>query len=322
MPTHYLSLEQIKTIDSTPNLKEFTGKIREFIRYVKYELGLSPATSLHYESDLFVFVGFLAEHHQETRIPDVTPSLIREFVEFCVESKHHEKTSIARRVVALRQFYAFLFNEKLIPADPLAHVKTPKTGKPLPRPLSEDEVRRFLAAMDISGKIGIRDKAMFELMYASGLRISELVDTNLDSIDFRENQVRVIGKGSKERVIPISRAAADAVQKYMKIRSRTGVSSDEPALFLSQMKKRITYFQVENRMKTYLKAAGLPMELTPHKLRHSFATHLLDHGADIRFIQEFLGHESLSTTQRYTAVSKKKAAEIYRQAHPRDRMPR
>jgi integrase/recombinase XerC len=211
-----------------------------------------------------------------------------------------------------------MVENKMIAADPISIIRVGKIPKGLPRPLSEEELKRLLDAPDIAAHSGLRDRAAMELLYGSGLRISELCGLNFASLDLQNENgpsARILGKGKKTRLVPLSRASIAALAEYLQKR---GPGKPKEPLFLGDRGERLVPRILQRNLKRYLIAAHLDPDYTPHKLRHSFATHLLDHGADIRVIQELLGHESLGTTQIYTKVSQSHAAESYRKAHPRD----
>jgi integrase/recombinase XerC len=244
---------------------------------------------------------------------------VRAYLAWCKQSQGHSSAIRARRVAALKHFYRFLEENKVIEANPIAIVRAGKLPKTLPRPLAEEEMRRLLEAPDITTLPGLRDRAALELLYGSGLRISELSSLNFASLDLKNENgpmLRVVGKGSKTRLVPLSRASMMALAEYLRKR---GTGTPKEPIFLGDRGQRLVPRILQLNLKKYLLKANLDPDYTPHKLRHSFATHLLDHGADIRVIQELLGHASLATTQIYTKVSASRSSEVYRKSHPRDK---
>lgn len=314
----HLGQDRLKKIASFPGLREFSGHLTGFGQYLLAERNFSDSTRLNYLSDLSLFLDYLADHHLDIRPAELTPDIVRAYLAWCKTQRHHGDASRARRTSALKHFYRYLTENKHIAADPIALLRSGRLPKTLPRPLSEDELKRLLASPDVATEAGLRDQAALELLYGSGLRISELCSINFGGLDLaNENgpSLRVTGKGKKTRLVPLSRASIAAVAEYLR---RRGAGRPKDPVFLGERGGRLLPRIVQRNLKVYLATANLDPDLTPHKLRHSFATHLLDHGADIRVIQELLGHESLATTQIYTKVSQSKAADSYRRAHPRD----
>jgi integrase/recombinase XerC len=230
--------------------------------------------------------------------------------------KQNKKSTIGRKLAALRTFFRYLVREGVLRLNPGELVATPKQEKYLPRTLTVDESFALMEQGGGAGLLARRDRAIVETLYSCGLRVSELTGLNVGSVDLREGLVRVLGKGRKERIVPIGRKAREALEEYLAAR---GNPADEEPLFLNQRGGRLTPRSVERNLKVQLLKAGILKDATPHALRHSFATHLLDGGADLRAIQELLGHASLSTTQKYTQVSVDHLMHVYDQAHPRSR---
>jgi len=273
---------------------------------------------LNYQSDLTLFLGYLADQGLDLEPADLTVEIVRAYLAWCRTVKHNGDASRARRTSALKHFYRYLVENKHIAADPISVLRSGKRPKTLPRPISEDGLKRLLDAPDPATDGGLRDRAAMELLYGSGLRISELCGLNFNSLDLRNENgpsARILGKGKKTRLVPLSRASLAAIAEYLQ---RRGNGKPKDPLFLGERGDRLIPRTLQRNLKAHLIKANLDPDYTPHKLRHSFATHLLDHGADIRVIQELLGHESLATTQIYTKVSQSKAADSYRKAHPRD----
>jgi len=245
---------------------------------------------------------------------------IRKYLSFL--HRKNKKSSIARKISALRSFFKYLVREQVIPSNPAKGVSTPKVEKTLPTTLTVDEAFRlmespqsiFEKSSEGSKERGLRDRAILELLYSSGLRVSELVGLNSNQLDLDLGIVRVMGKGRKERIVPVGRKAVESLEAYLEER---GMLKGEEPIFVNFLGGRLTARSVGRLIKKYTRHSGIFRKISPHSLRHTFATHLLDAGADIREIQEMLGHSSLSTTQRYTHVSMGKLMEVYDKAHPR-----
>jgi len=296
--------------------------IDEYANYLKLEKNVSPHTLRNYLSDLRQFDEFLsrrAKENAEKKIPieDVTVHLVRAYLASL--SKHNKKSSIGRKLAALKGFFRYLLREKKIQSDPLAWISTPKQEKPLPAFLSVDDVFLLLGGIQGDGLLTIRDRAILETFYSTGVRVSELVGLDWNDVDFQLGIIRVVGKGSKERIVPIGEMALKALRNYgdeQAIKWRRAAKGETP-VFLNHRGGRITTRSVGRVVEKYLKAAGIAVRMGPHGLRHTFATHLLNGGADLRVIQELLGHVSLSTTQRYTHLNLDQLTAVYDKAHPR-----
>ncbi len=292
--------------------------LEQFLRHLDVERNLSPRTLDAYRRDLQQFQAFLHQDQSATdegcglAIIDVV--LLRRYL-----ARLHQKnsrTSIGRKLSALRTFFRYLVRQGVLEASPADSLATPRREQYLPKTLSVDEVTHFLDYSQSKQAPHLRDQAMFELFYSSGLRVGEVAALDVASIDLSQRLVRVLGKGNKERLVPVGKIALRALQAYLD--SRGAPVADEP-LFLNQRNGRLTPRSMQRQMKKYLLLSGLRTDASPHSLRHSFATHLLDGGADLRAIQELLGHASLSTTQKYTQVSLSHLTSIYDSAHPRSR---
>ncbi|MGE4580067.1 MAG: tyrosine recombinase XerC [Desulfuromonadales bacterium] len=288
----------------------------QFSRHLSVERNVSPHTQRAYLQDLkdfFTFLDGLAEGSERADhgVSAVNKVVLRRYL--ALLHKTHRKSSIARKLAALRTFFRFLQREGVVSVNPGEMVGTPRQEKYLPRTLSADEA---YALMERGGGASLRDRAILETLYSCGLRVGELESLNVGSIDLVEGVVRVVGKGRKERIVPIGSKARTALHDYLE--SRVGVKDQDP-LFLNRFGKRLTSRSIERNLKKHLLQAGILRDATPHALRHSFATHLLDSGADLRAIQELLGHASLSTTQKYTQVSVDHLMSVYDKAHPRSR---
>lgn len=290
--------------------------ILSFLEDLEHRRGLSPHTVTNYGSDLTQFRVFLVENHGIRRFRDVEVLEIRSFLAH-LHAQGSERSTIARKLAAIRTFFRFLLREGKIPQNPARLVATPRLDRKIPPRLEESEVERLLEAPDAS-PLGRRDRAFLELLYGTGLRVGELVALDLARCDFEERLVRVTGKGNKERIVPFGEPALSALRSYLPVRRELvarGEGTD--ALLLNARGGRITARSIRRLMNRYLALASLRSGLSPHSLRHAFATHLLEHGCDLRSIQELLGHESLSTTQKYTQLSTQKLLEVYQKAHPK-----
>jgi len=301
--------------------------IEQFLEHLRYERNVSAHTLRNYASDLEQFVDHLAPADPKSgarKFPDlknVDHLTIREWLAE-LHSAQKKKASIARKLAALRTFFQFLVREGLLESNPAKLVSTPRQEKKLPKHLSIEEAIKFIETPDIKTDLGKRDRAMLELMYATGVRVAELTTLNLADIDFRNQLVRVTGKRRKQRIVPFGDPAANAIRDYLKVRDKFLLNSpiserDDEALFLNYQGTRITTRSVGRMVEKYIKICAGIHRISPHALRHSFATHLLDSGADLRDIQELLGHARLSTTQVYTHVSMEKLVEVYDKAHPK-----
>ncbi len=313
--------------------------VDKFIAYLRYERNVSPNTIREYRRDTQQFAEFLTPPGE--KMPELTaidPRMVREYVSWMYDQRL-EKTSIARRLASLRTFFKFCIREKLMRDNPARFVPMPKLAKRVPRVLTAEELNGFLdslghrirGAQSRSGRHRIgrspaeaaimlkRDRAILELLYGSGLRVSELSGLDVEDLDRKERMLRVLGKGRKERQIPFGRKAQEAIDAYWPVREsiliRTRKSAAR-AVFLNPIGGRLTARSVRTLVKKYARLANVNWDLHPHALRHAFATHLLADGADLRAIQELLGHVSLSTTQRYTQASIRQLMEVYDKAHP------
>jgi site-specific recombinase XerD len=321
--THFtknLSLEQNRKIDSLPRLAGFRNLMEGFSQYLVAERNFSEKTKISYQSDLLVFMDYLAGHNLNLGPAEVNRETARAFLAWCKEVKGHSQASRARRASALRHFFGYLVEYGFLPANPIAGFRLGKVPRGLPKPLSEEQMTRLLRAPLASKEIGLRDRAVMELLYGSGLRISEVCGlryADLDLTNFNGPHARILGKGNKTRLVPLSRSFLLSLAEYLRKR---GKPSPGEAVFKGTREGPMSPRVFQRNLKGYLAIAGIGPEFTPHKLRHSFATHMLDHGADIRIIQELLGHSSLITTEIYTKVSAAKSSQVYRDTHPRDKM--
>ena len=296
-------------------------KVEDFLNYMAVEKGSPRNTLVAYRNDLNQLVQYLTDpaNFGVESWTEVDKDMIVSFIIFLKEREYANST-VARKVAATKSFFHFLVSEGLLEDDPTATLDSPKVAKQLPKAISAEEVERLLAepAKDSTPK-ALRDKAMLELLYATGMRATELVELNIDDINLPSSSVRVIGKGDKERIIPIHDRAVQAIEAYLQ-RGRIGLLRDpeEKALFLNTRGERLTRQGLWLIIKHYVEKAGLDLDITPHTLRHSFATHLLESKeATLVDVQQFLGHANISTTQVYTRVTSRHKRQVYDQAHPR-----
>jgi integrase/recombinase XerC len=288
-----------------------------FERHLSTERNVSEHTRRAYLQDLESFRVFLEENlaeKGENVIQQVDKIVLRRYM--ALLHKKNRRTTIGRKLAALRTFFRYLLREGVLKINPAEAVATPRQEKYLPKTLSVDEVYTLMEHGQQTDMLSVRDRAIAETLYSCGLRVSELTGLNVGSIDLIEGLARVVGKGRKERIVPIGRKAKEALRRYLEVRE---APAGEEALFLNYRGGRLTPRSVERNLKKQLIKAGILKGATPHALRHSFATHLLDGGADLRVIQELLGHASLSTTQKYTQVSVDRLMHVYDKAHPRSR---
>ena len=291
------------------------AQVRTFLNYLRVEKGLSDNTIQAYRRDMAKFASFAAE-----RKAGVTELRREHVVDFLgtLYRRNLDSRSVARHLVTIRHFFRFLLLEGAIESDPAANIESPKFRQSLPEFLSVDEVDRLLRQPDKNDVVGIRDRAMIELMYSTGLRVSELCGLRVSDLQMEPGCLRCIGKGNKERLVPVGKRALEAVQTYLREARQAlarGVAS--PYLFLNQKGHKLNRIAFWKILGEYGRKAGLRKSLTPHMLRHSFATHLLDRGADLRSVQMMLGHSDISTTQIYTHVVEERLKQVYNAHHPR-----
>jgi integrase/recombinase XerD len=284
--------------------------IRSFLDSLYIEKGLSKNTVSSYKNDISSFLSWL--NKKQINYQQVSGKHINEFISNLFNSGL-KSSSINRKISSIKHFYLFLSKKKIIKYSPADEIETPKQEKYLPISMSEDEVERLLSSPNSNRIIERRDKAMIEILYATGMRISELVDLKLTDVDFNRSVLKVFGKGSKERLVPYGEKAAEALDIYLRDRKR----SDSKNVFLSNRGSQITRGAFWQRIKIYIKRENLKSSISPHTLRHAFATHLLNRGADLRSVQILLGHSDLSTTQIYTHIAKQRLGEILKKHHPR-----
>lgn len=298
--------------------------LKQFLQHLRYERNVSLHTLRNYSSDLEQFRDHLFSIDTRAEIPvgEIDHLTIREWMS-SLHGASKKKTSIARKLASLRTFFQFLVREGVLENNPARLVATPKIEKKLPNHLSMEDAVRFIETPDLNTELGIRDRAILEFLYSTGMRVGELVGLNLKDIDFREKSVRVTGKRNKQRILPFGEPALQALMHYLSETRPIFLNNCPPAerdakpVFLNYKGTRITTRSVGRMVDKYIKRCADIHDISPHSLRHSFATHLLDQGADLRDIQELLGHARLSTTQIYTQVSMEKLIEVYDKAHPK-----
>jgi integrase/recombinase XerC len=328
--------------------------IDEFLNYLRFERHFSPHTAKCYAADLHQFREFLNEHGgggagampgesgyrpglgdenhasvavvapprcstaSEVSLTSVEPEDVQRFLAFLSE-RSYSKSTTARKLATLRSFYKFCMRRSHVQVNPLATIRTPKQDKRLPKFLEEEDIRKLLETPDTNTLLGCRDRAMLETMYSTGIRVSELVDLNVPDVDFVGEALHVRGKGKKQRITPISPTALAWIKRYMELRRQDprADASNPDAVFVNKHGQRLSTRSVRRKLDKYLAIAGLDPTISPHTLRHSFATHMLSRGADLRSVQELLGHQSLSTTQIYTHVTVNRMKQVYDTAHPR-----
>ncbi|OOF61495.1 tyrosine recombinase XerC [Rodentibacter pneumotropicus] len=286
--------------------------LQSYLDYLRIERQVSPHTVRNYQRQLEAVLILLAEQD----IPNwqqITPSVVR-FILAQSKKEGLKEKSLALRLSALRMFLSYLVQLGKLKANPATGISAPKQNKRLPKNIDGDQIQQLLAN-DSKEPIDIRDRAILELMYSSGLRLSEVQGLDLNSINTRTREVRVLGKGNKERIVPFGRYASHALQQWLKVRLL--FNPKDEALFVSQLGNRISHRAIQKRLETWGIRQGLNSHLNPHKLRHSFATHVLEASSDLRAVQELLGHSNLSTTQIYTHLNFQHLADVYDQAHPR-----
>jgi len=328
--------------------------ITEFLNYLNFERHFSPHTAKCYGADLTQFCTFLASDASggspspspqspgtfgattpfapepptatavmvttdlKQKLLSVTDETVRSFLAF-LGRRDYSKSTTARKLATLRSFYKFCVRRNYVQANPLASIRMPKQEKRLPKFLTVEQVNLLLQTPDDATLLGARDRAMLGVLYSTGIRVSELVDLNAEDIDFTAQVVRIRGKGKKQRSTPIGPTALGTIVRYMELRRADSRSTtfDQQALFVNKHGQRLSTRSVRRKLDKYLAIAGLDPSVSPHTLRHSFATHMLDKGADLRSVQELLGHQSLSTTQIYTHLTTERMKQSYDEAHPR-----
>ncbi|GAA0198688.1 site-specific tyrosine recombinase XerD [Kangiella japonica] len=301
-----------KKCDASP---EDINEIELFCDHVWMEQGLSDATLSSYRTDLKIFAAWLKLN--KSGLLKADQSHIQSYLANRYKQKYSGR-STARLLSSLRKFYGYLCQQHRLQVDPTQQIENPKIQAPVPKTLSEQDVETLIAQPDLETAIGLRDRAMLELLYSSGLRITELISIEVNQIGFVQGVMRVIGKGDKERLVPIGEEALESIQVYLKYgRPELATAEGNDWLFLSTRGTNMTRQTFWHRIKHYAKLAGIRSHISPHTLRHAFATHLLNHGADLRTLQMLLGHSDLSTTQIYTYVARERLKQLHSEHHPR-----
>lgn len=293
----------------TPNKED--QNLRSFFNFLIIEKGLSKNTVKAYETDIKGFIKWINKNNKQSLL-NIKESCVNQYISYLFSLKL-KSSSVNRKISSLKSFYLFLLKKKLIRYSPFSEVISPKQEKYLPASMSESEVEKLLNSPDASKEIEQRDKAMIEMLYATGVRISELVNLKITDIDMNRSVIKVMGKGSKERLIPFGETASEALFNYLKIRK----DSSSKEVFISNRGKKISRVAFWQRIKVYLLRENLKISISPHTLRHAFATHLLNRGADLRSVQLLLGHSDLSTTQIYTHIAKQRLGDVLKKHHPR-----
>ena len=293
--------------------------VERFLRYLRVERNAAELTLKSYREDLTSLVDYLSDDDGRAPAPAQLTALELRSYAAALQEAGYARSSVARRLASLRSFFRFALREGLVDHNPAKALRNPRPERKLPHFLSTEEIGRLLAAPPDDDDQGLRDRAILETMYTAGLRVSEVVGINEGDLDWHEQLVRIRGKGRRERLSPLGSFAVKALRRWLRARrpSNKEPSGGEAAVFLNRFGRRLTTRSVARMLEKHLKLAGLDLRTTPHTLRHSFATHLLDRGADIRSVQELLGHKSLVTTQIYTHLSTASLREAYEKAHPR-----
>lgn len=290
-------------------------EIEQFLSFLTHEKNASKHTIASYRRDLYQLAEYLGK--RKITLKDIDNVVLRGFLATLYE-KQNKKSTVARKLAAIRSFFQFCLRKKILDDNPAKVVSTPKQEKHMPSFMSEDEMSMFLDLPQSKKPLDLRDKAILELLYATGIRVSELVGIDLEDVNFQEKLIRVKGKGKKERLVPFGKKAEESMRVYFQSRYIIHDGEiDQEALFLNYKGQRITSRSIERVVDKYIQRSALHRKISPHSLRHSFASHLLSRGADLRVIQELLGHESLATTQKYTHLDLKKLLEVYKKSHPR-----
>ncbi len=288
----------------------------EFLSYLTVEKGLSKNTISAYRTDIAHFIGHIEEKGSadigRVKRQDITGYLLS------LKDSGISSNSISRALVAIKMFYRFLVQERFVKDDVAGILESPRLIRPLPNVMGAIEVDKLLAAPDVTDWAGVRDRAALELMYATGMRVSEMVELTIDNLNLDVGFLKCRGKGDKERIVPVGRSAREAIGKYMeKVRPQLLKGKQDKHLFISRLGRKVSRVSFWKMIKKYTRIARIKQDVTPHTLRHSFATHLLERGADLRVVQEMLGHSDISTTQIYTHINKERLKSIHRQFHPR-----
>ncbi len=291
-------------------------EVELFIEHLQAELNLSAHTVRAYQTDVCQFIRFLTLRKKD--LAKVNPSLLRDYLNY-LRKKNLSRRSMARKLSSLRHFFTYLRQTNYLSNNTNWQTSSPKLNRYLPTTMSASQVKTLISAPDTSSPYGLRDLAILELLYATGIRVSELVSLNLSDLDFAQKQVKVFGKGRKQRIVPMNNYAIAAIKNYLSLARKILLKNGKhnPALFINRDGMRLSAQGVRKLLIKYCHQVKLPKKVTPHVFRHTFATHLLEADAELRAVQELLGHVDLSSTQIYTHLSKPKLKQIYKQAHPR-----
>lgn len=295
--------------------KSSLAELEDFKLYLEVERNLSIHTVKAYNTDLTGFLSWLGQRTAE----ELSYKNIREYLAQ-IQNKNYSKTTVARKITAIKTFYKYLYRERLIQNNPASNIKSPRKSKGLPEFLDNDEVQNVFNSIDLTSDAGIRDLTIFEILYSSGIRVSELCNINFSDLNLEENEITVFGKGGKERIVLISNRSNNLLKSYIKnIRSKYAKSdfTENDPVFLNNTGFRISQRNIHRSLAKIRKSLNMTKKLSPHIFRHTFATKLLENGADLRVVQELLGHASLSNTQIYTHVSTERLKQAYNKAHPR-----
>ena len=287
----------------------------DFILYLKHQKNYSENTTKNYQNDLILFKTFLDENHI-TFISGVTYDVVRKYIKYLNEKKYTAK-SVARIISSLRGLFRYLYLNKVITTNPMILISTPKIEKKLPKYLEYNEVEKLLNAPNLNTEIGIRDYVVLEILYSTGIRVSELVNIKLKDIDFNNKEIRILGKGNKERIVLYGDVLKEKIKLYLDIAYDKFNILGSDYLLLNQHGKQINDREIRTIVDNNMKIAGINKKISPHTLRHTFATHMLNGGADIKTVSDLLGHESISTTTIYTHISNEQLKKVYLAAHPR-----
>jgi integrase/recombinase XerC len=293
----------------------FTKELDGFIAYLKHEKNASPHTIANYRSDLLQLGQYL--ENKKLNLKDVDNIILRGFLAVLYD-RGKKKSTVGRKLAAIRSFFQFCVRKRWMDDNPAKVVSTPKQDKSVPSFLSEEEMKEFLDLPQTAKPLDKRDKAMLELLYATGIRVSELVGICFEDVKFTERLIRIKGKGKKERLVPFGKMAEKSLRSYLRVRPLINKGQvEETTVFLNYRGQKLSTRSVERTVDKYIRRSAVRRKISPHSLRHSFASHLLSRGADLRVIQELLGHESLATTPKYTHLDIKHLLDVYRKSHPR-----
>lgn len=290
--------------------------IQKFIEYLEYEKGYSKKTIISYEKDLELFNKYLKENNIK-EIKNIEYNVIRKYLSYLHDNKY-ESTSVSRKISALRSFFKYNIKEKVITNNPMTLISNPKKEKKLPKYLNYEEIEKLLNSIEMNKKEGIQERLIIELLYSTGIRVSELVNIKIKDIKIKENQINILGKGNKERIVLFGEKAKEIIKIYLNAYKDEFIGNiSNQYLLINKKGKQLTTNKIELIVKDVLKKSALKLNISPHTLRHTFATHMLDSGADLKSVQELLGHENLKTTAIYTHISNERLKHIYINSHPR-----